>query len=293
MKKQIFFTVIILSLILAGMALSAVPTETWHGLKIFADGLYVKDANTVVIDPNSGITSSKPFNNITITAPPTPATLTIASGQTLYCPTSATVSGTNTGDQDLSGYVPTSRTINGNALTSNITLYAADVGLDQVNNTSDPNKPISSLQQAALDLKVNQSSGKTATIHNSIEFYGTDSTSVTFPAGGGNVAVYDANGYIADSQVYDKHTNLDANSIGLGMAKDASYALKTAGEIYAEGVINSGSIQPITDDTYYLGKNDDDTAKAYKGLILKDTTNGKYYRIEIISGSITATDLTD
>ena len=182
MKKQIFFTVIILSLILAGMALSAVPTETWHGLKIFADGLYVKDANTVVIDPNTGITSSKPFNNITITAPPTPATLTIASGQTLYCPTSATVSGNNTGDQDLSGYVPTSRTINGNALTGNITLYAADVGLDQVNNTSDPNKPISSLQQVALDLKVSQSNGKSATVHISVDIYGTDSTIITFPS---------------------------------------------------------------------------------------------------------------
>lgn len=252
MKKQIFFTVIILFLIFAGMALSAVPTETWHGLKIFADGLYVKDANTVVIDPNSGITSSKPFNNITITAPPTPATLTIASGQTLYCPTSATVSGTNTGDQDLSGYVPTSRTINGNALTSNITLYAADVGLDQVNNTSDPNKPISSLQQAALDLKVNQSSGKTATIHNSIDIYGTDSTEITLPA--------------------VNSTLLGTNSSDIAATKH---------------------LQPATDDTYYIGKNDDDTPAAYKGLILKDTTNGKYYRVEITSGTIYATDLTD
>ena len=53
------------------------------------------------------------------------------------------------------------------------------------------------------------------------------------------------------------------------------------------------NIQPSTDNTYYIGKNDDDTPAAYKGIILKDTTNGKYYRIEIISGVITATDLTD
>lgn len=54
-----------------------------------------------------------------------------------------------------------------------------------------------------------------------------------------------------------------------------------------------GSIYPHTDDTYYLGKNDDDTPYAWKGLILKDTTNSKYYRIEVINGVITATDLTD
>lgn len=59
MKKQIFFTVIILFLILAGMALSAVPTETWHGLKIFADGLYVVDANTAVISTSGNITSKE------------------------------------------------------------------------------------------------------------------------------------------------------------------------------------------------------------------------------------------
>jgi hypothetical protein len=36
-------------------------------------------------------------------------------------------SNTNTGDQDLSGYVPTFRTVNGKALTSNITLTTADI----------------------------------------------------------------------------------------------------------------------------------------------------------------------
>ena len=38
------------------------------------------------------------------------------------------LSGTNTGDQDLSGYVPTSRTVNSKALSSNITLNQDDVG---------------------------------------------------------------------------------------------------------------------------------------------------------------------
>jgi hypothetical protein len=57
--------------------------------------------------------------------------------------------------------------------------------------------------------------------------------------------------------------------------------------------IGTGDLWPLVDDTYYLGKNDDDTPFAWKGLILKDTTDGKYYRIEVINGVVTATDLTD
>lgn len=57
--------------------------------------------------------------------------------------------------------------------------------------------------------------------------------------------------------------------------------------------LTAGDIWPLIDDTYYLGKNDDDTPFAWKGIILKDTTDGKYYRIECINGVVTATDLTD
>ena len=60
-----------------------------------------------------------------------------------------------------------------------------------------------------------------------------------------------------------------------------------------EGFCQVSDLQPLVDNTYYLGKNDDDNPLAWKGVILKDTTNGKYYRIEIINGVITATDLTD
>ena len=47
--------------------------------------------------------------------------------------------------------VPQSRTINGKPLSSNITLSKADVVLDQADNTSDEDKPISTATQAALD----------------------------------------------------------------------------------------------------------------------------------------------
>lgn len=58
-------------------------------------------------------------------------------------------SGTNTGDQDLSGLVPNTRTVAGHALSSNVTLVKGDVGLGSVDNTADANKPVSTAQATA------------------------------------------------------------------------------------------------------------------------------------------------
>ncbi len=46
----------------------------------------------------------------------------------------SSLSGTNTGDQDLSGYVPNTRTVNGKALNAAITITKTDVGLGNVDN---------------------------------------------------------------------------------------------------------------------------------------------------------------
>lgn len=40
---------------------------------------------------------------------------------------------------------------------------------------------------------------------------------------------------------------------------------------------------PAADDTYYVGENSS-PFKAFKGLILKDTTDGKHYRIQVANG---------
>ena len=55
----------------------------------------------------------------------------------------------------------------------------------------------------------------------------------------------------------------------------------------------NNDILPATDNANYLGKNDDDSPAAWKGLILKDQTDGKYYRIELNSGAVSIVDLTD
>jgi hypothetical protein len=54
----------------------------------------------------------------------------------------------------------------------------------------------------------------------------------------------------------------------------------------------TGSIYPATDNTYYLGKNSISTPLAWMGVCMKDTTNGNYYRLEIINGVVTATQIT-
>lgn len=51
-------------------------------------------------------------------------------------------------------FVPTTRTVNGHALSADVTVTKGDVGLGNADNTSDVNKPVSTAQQAALDEKL-------------------------------------------------------------------------------------------------------------------------------------------
>lgn len=89
-------------------------------------------------------------------------------------------------DLDLSGYsptdvgnlgdlldakVPTATTVNGHALSSNVTVTKSDLSLGNVDNTSDINKPISTSTQTALDLKGKSYEGTTAR-SNTMEYFG-------------------------------------------------------------------------------------------------------------------------
>jgi hypothetical protein len=67
----------------------------------------------------------------------------------------------------------------------------------------------------------------------------------------------------------------------------------TTGLTMAAGkTITSCNIEPIANDTYYIGKNSTTSdQKAYKGVILKDTANTKSYRLEITNGAVVATEI--
>lgn len=66
-------------------------------------------------------------------------------------------------DNQLSTKVPTTRKINNKTLSQDITLDKSDVGLSNVDNTRDTDKPISTAQQTALDSKLNKNQGTTNT----------------------------------------------------------------------------------------------------------------------------------
>lgn len=53
------------------------------------------------------------------------------------------------------GAVPTARTVNGHALSTDVIVTKADIGLSNVDNTSDTDKPISTATQTALNKKQN------------------------------------------------------------------------------------------------------------------------------------------
>lgn len=61
----------------------------------------------------------------------------------------------------IANFVPTSRTVAGKALTADVTLAKADVGLGSVDNTADSAKPVSTAQQTALNGKVSALNGVT------------------------------------------------------------------------------------------------------------------------------------
>jgi len=110
---------------------------------------------------------------------------------------------------------------------------------------------------------------------------------------GGTVVLYTTNSgalKISDKLIF---TQTDGNEYIDSLA-DGYLDLGATTAIRVKNLLEvTGDVRPTTDDTYYLGLNDDDSPQAWKGVILKDTTDGKYYRIEVINGVVTATDLTD
>jgi hypothetical protein len=75
------------------------------------------------------------------------------------------------------GFTPVTnaRTVNGHALTADVTVTKSDVSLGNVDNTSDANKPVSTATQTALDAK--------SAITRTITEYTADQTAVIGNAG--------------------------------------------------------------------------------------------------------------
>lgn len=69
----------------------------------------------------------------------------------------------------IANFVPDTRTVAGKPLTADVTLARGDVGLGNVDNTSDANKPVSTAQAAAINAKVGSGNASVT----GIEYYPT------------------------------------------------------------------------------------------------------------------------
>ncbi|MDO7173992.1 hypothetical protein, partial [Mariniflexile sp. AS56] len=115
----------------------------------------------------------------------------------------AAITGTNTGDQDLSSYATNANL----ALKANIAsptftgtvsgITSTMVGLANVNNTSDANKPVSTAGQAALDLKVDKVTGKGL----STEDYSTTEKTKLAAITGSNTGDQDLSSYATNANL--------------------------------------------------------------------------------------------
>ena len=96
-------------------------------------GGVVLATSPALVTPTLGVASATTLNKITFTAPATSATVEITNGKTLTVPNDATVSGTNTGDQtNVSG---TSATFTG-SLTGDVTSTGMATTVGKINGTS-------------------------------------------------------------------------------------------------------------------------------------------------------------
>ncbi len=89
-------------------------------------GNVVLATSPTLVSPTLGAALATTLNKVTITSPATGSTLTIDDGFTLHANGNATVSGTNTGDQNLFSSIPVSgqTTVTANSTTTALTLVA-------------------------------------------------------------------------------------------------------------------------------------------------------------------------
>ena len=113
--------------------------------------------------PDSRTVNGHPLtSNVTVTASDVGLGSVVNTGDSATPVSGGTTKFTTGGAYtELAKKVDTTTTVNGHALSGDVTVTASDVGLGNVDNTSDLNKPISTATQTALDGKVD----KTTTVN--------------------------------------------------------------------------------------------------------------------------------
>lgn len=135
------------------------------------------------------------------------------------------LSGSNTGDQDLSGYVPNTRTVNGHALSSNVTVTPTDLSLVIGTNVQAWNTNLDTWATKtpyAGSLVI--TTGKTATISNTLTLTATDGSTLAIGGGGtlGTAAYTSAGAYQPLDADLTAVAALTTDSFGLALLTKTS-----------------------------------------------------------------------
>ena len=149
--------------------------------------------------------------------------------------------------------VPTTRKVAGHALSTDVTLVKSDVGLGNVDNTADVDKPISTAQQTALDNKVDKVTGKglstndyTTAEKNKLAAFGAAST---YALKTDITNMYKYKGSVATVSALPSSDNTtgdvyNVESSGMNYAWDGT-AWDALGEIFTITSISNGDIDTI------------------------------------------------
>lgn len=136
---------------LAGTLTASIATKADAGTTTTALATKADKSVTVNGQPLSGNVSITPSTlGLPNVANLAPASYPVSTAQQAALDLKADTTALTTG---LAGKVPTTRTVAGKALSSDVALVKGDVGLSLVDNTADSAKPVSTAQQTALDGK--------------------------------------------------------------------------------------------------------------------------------------------
>jgi hypothetical protein len=145
-----------------------------------------------------------------------------------------------------SDFVPTTRKINNHALSDDVTVTKDDVGLGDVDNTSDASKPVSTATQTALDGKANKVANATS----------------------GNFAGLDSNGGLTDSG--HKHSDyLTATEKGVANG---------VAELNENGKVPSEQLPSYVDDVLEYADTEHFPLTGESGIIYVALDTNKTYR---------------
>lgn len=153
---------------------------------------------------------------------------------------------------EIENKVDKTTTVNGKALSSNIELSKSDIGLGNVDNTSDLNKPISTATQTALDLKENKANLKALAYKDSLTKSDVGLSNVN------NVAI-----------TQDEVTQITTNKNNINTYKNQMNGLEDRVTLLEEGGVDTSGLVSKFDIVDNLNSTaTDKPLSAYQGKLL-------------------------